>query len=436
MSCNKVFPVPAVGTRMSLGRLAGGCGRVVEDHPAAGEVGSTAGSPGCRTAIAAGRVDRLVERISLGPVTAPLTGLTRGRPAVFVRRCVAESRPVRGAGQARRLIGACRRRGPHSLQLHHTKSSLEPRGSHHYTAYCCEYDSNKVGHGVVIRGRRRPPRGTTERSGMPPVSEHGLEIAELYVETDGPYAINADLIQAWSGDELVDEVAAEPDSGGWVYRYRSMSAGMATALGRPSSELIGRRLDEVLSPAVALRTLQRLDRVIEAGVSSRVLQDADIADRRASVETTSTPVRHEDGSLSVVTVIRDVTHSVVLARSAVHGREMLQRVFAISPDMIALVGPDGTIHYANAAFARVLGLDPVTLVGTRLTALLDAPGGALLDDLAGLEPGELVPARIRTSHDSWRDVDVTVSGTPDSDPSSQDNDAVVVIRDMTAARRN
>lgn len=272
---------------------------------------------------------------------------------------------------------------------------------------------------------------------MPPLgSEHGHEIAEVYVEANTDYAINTDLIQSWTGADLVVEVDVGDEAGERCYRYRSICAEMAAVLGRAESELIGRRIDEVLPPAVALRTTRRLDRVVGDGASGRVLQDADISGRRVSVETTSTLVRRSNGTLSVLTVMRDATDSVDSARSAVRGRGMLERVFAISPDMIALVGPSGTIQYANAAFARVLGFDPVTLVGTHLTKLLDAPSGVMLDDLAGMDSGDLVPARIRTSDGSWRDVDVTVSGTPDAGPPSEQAATVVVIRDMTAARRN
>lgn len=251
---------------------------------------------------------------------------------------------------------------------------------------------------------------------MPTVSAQGEELDEVYVEAHSDDAINTDLIQRWTGDDLVVEVEVEQTPVGRRYRCRSVCAGIATILGRPTAELMGRRIEEILPAPMALRTSQRLDEVIECGVSCRVLQDADVADRPVSVETTTTPIRHEDGSLSLLTVIRDATASVHAVRSADQVRGMLQWVYANSTDMIVLVGADGKIQYANTAFARVLGFDPAKLVGTHLTTLLDAPPSVALDDLAGTKSSERVAARIRTSDGGWRDVDVTVNPASDDSP--------------------
>jgi diguanylate cyclase (GGDEF)-like protein/PAS domain S-box-containing protein len=271
---------------------------------------------------------------------------------------------------------------------------------------------------------------------MPAVIEHGHEIAELYVESATATTVDEELIRGWKGDDLVIEVDVRPTPRGRDYRYRSVCASFADLLGRSAADLPGRRLDDVLPADVAARTARWLDRAVDGGGTVRLLRDVGLDDRRATVETTTTPVRHADGSLTVLTVVRDVTTSVNAARSADRGRAMLQRVFAISPDMIALVGQDGRIEYANAAFARVLGYDPVSLIGTVLTSLFDAPSGVMLDDLGAMDPGELVPARMRSAAGSWRDVDVTVSGAAEEAPPSEPLSVVVVARDMTAARRN
>ena len=137
-----------------------------------------------------------------------------------------------------------------------------------------------------------------------------------------------------------------------------------------------------------------------------------------------------DGVARMVGMDVDVTEQIenrdelrrlndLLSREAASDRRDREIVFESSGDLMALIDSDGTLISANPAWGTVLGLDPSSLVGIRISSLL-APGTAWPG--AGSFMAEMMAAG-----DSRREVEWTVTETADGR-------VVAAGRDVTAQR--
>jgi PAS domain S-box-containing protein len=266
----------------------------------------------------------------------------------------------------------------------------------------------------------------------PPRFERAHYDLQLWREPD-ERIVSVDL--DWSLDSAFVEIEVDPASAERRYRFRRASDQYAALFGRDPQRLDGASLDEVLPSPLVGSLIRQLEAVVASGEAMRFLQEARFNGRPVCLVSTVVPARHEDGSVSLVATVRDVTAEMPAAKTRAAAHRMLETVFAMSSDMLALIDDHGRFQHANAAFARVLGYDPVSLVGRYLVDLLDAPSAVALGDLAVVEWGEVLPARIRTVSGHWRHVDVSVSATNETAPPSEPASYVLVARDMTAARK-
>ena len=147
-------------------------------------------------------------------------------------------------------------------------------------------------------------------------------------------------------------VAADPAG-----RVLFASATVFEVLGLLPSDLVGQDFEELLHPAdrAAPGALERTVRVRHADGGLRWLHV------RPVPGTTGLDAGLGPG---VLLRCRDVTSVVEAEQRLREAEETFRLVFDAAPTAMALSGLDGVVHRANAAFGRLLGRTPESLVGT------------------------------------------------------------------------
>ena len=126
---------------------------------------------------------------------------------------------------------------------------------------------------------------------------------------------------------------------------------LASFIGAPAEELVGRKLGEVLLPALWEEVEPVYHHVLRSGEAvraQRVIFPANAGGRPREITTTHYPVRVGDEIIGVGVVINDVTETVMAegVRSAV----MSQVV-----DGVYTLDDDGRLRYMNSAASKMLG---------------------------------------------------------------------------------
>ncbi|MBK9179358.1 MAG: EAL domain-containing protein [Acidimicrobiales bacterium] len=166
-----------------------------------------------------------------------------------------------------------------------------------------------------------------------------------------------------------------------------------------------------------------------------------VGDRRLFFYTRFVPDLAPDGAvIGAVAVVTDLTEQQRVADEATAALVESERRFGTlaetATDVIMLMGPDSTIHYASPAARTVLGVEPAAYLGRRtldLVAEADARRAqetwdAFVRD--GVEPG---PIRLRVDLDDhtrhWVEVNATVIREDGSDTAVE---VRCSVRDVTA----
>ena len=125
-------------------------------------------------------------------------------------------------------------------------------------------------------------------------------------------------------------------------------------------------------PFLSDRVREEYRRVFDTGEPIATEEETAVAGRTFVTETTKMPVTENGQVVRVLTVVRDVTERMRLARVAQETADELRAVLDNSPG--AIVGEcEGVLVYANQRFARLFGYDsPADVIG-RPGAGLDAP---------------------------------------------------------------
>ena len=208
---------------------------------------------------------------------------------------------------------------------------------------------------------------------------------------------------------------------------------MALNLGLRASELVGRRLYDLLPATVAEDRCKRIQNVIDTGDRER------FEDERGgqTLDNTLHPVYGAQGRITGVAAFsRDIT-ARKQAEDALQESEMLYRTLSeSSPDMIFTVGRDLRVEYVNPAAARMFGRQPEKLIGLPLDALfppssLEHQARALRTVLESGEPIYQEGAIAFAGVDIWLDTRLV----PLLDQTGEANGVMGISRDITERRR-
>jgi len=173
------------------------------------------------------------------------------------------------------------------------------------------------------------------------------------------------------------------DAGGIVLLANTVAV---ARIGRPAREIIGKRMDEIISPELARARTERLHEVVITG------RPVEFEDERAMMHFHHTfyPVKDASGAVSaVVSFSRDITQQKRDEERIRH----LASFPELNPNIILELDPSGRVVYANpfarrivkeAGLGSVEGLLPGDMAGV-LAELSGRPGGTALRETAAGE---------------------------------------------------
>jgi len=206
-------------------------------------------------------------------------------------------------------------------------------------------------------------------------------------------------------------------------RYVMVNGAAADVIGRPASEILGRRDDELLPAALAGRLAARDRQVLSSGQPQTFEEEIEVAGRgRRALLVAQAP--HLDPTtgrvVGVIGIGQDITDRVeserrlreseqryrLLAEELRASEERFRSLIENASDPIAIVGAEGTLEYGSPAFGRVLGYEPGEVVGTNAFELVHPDDAERVRESWGrvlASPGETVAAdlHMRRRDGSW-----------------------------------
>jgi PAS domain S-box-containing protein len=200
--------------------------------------------------------------------------------------------------------------------------------------------------------------------------------------------------------------------------------------------MVGRTLDEVLSPQSAAIAKAAFREADEAGLSFGKVIAIDTAVGRRSFELSVSKMPMGEGEPPhFITVSRDVTARLDLQAELEQKERQFRTLVENSPDAIARFDPALRCLYANPAlvaltsFATLVGLDPVDLFG-------DAAGRDLQARLTSvLGSGDASQFEMNWTDSQRRAVCSLVNLTPEFDAKREMTSVLLVGRDLTERKR-
>jgi diguanylate cyclase (GGDEF)-like protein/PAS domain S-box-containing protein len=285
----------------------------------------------------------------------------------------------------------------------------------------------------------------------------GLTVPAFFLDIDGFKGVNDTLGHA-AGDELLQTVAG---------RLKSVLRECDT-VGRIGGDEFVILLDPaaltVAPEAVAERVLAAVRRPTDVtgesgepltitasiGMSlgphstpDELLRDADLALYRAKAGGRNRYVQLEATQEIVAASAGTSDHSLsgsVTGFGGMHGQELSEDYFRAivdgSSELLLVADGDGRVRSANAAFERVLGYSPLSLVGGRMLQLFHPADRTALLEMIGRRStasgaAETVDARMRAADGSWHVMETVGTNLLDD---AAIGGFVVSMRDVTERR--
>lgn len=170
-------------------------------------------------------------------------------------------------------------------------------------------------------------------------------------------------------------------------------------VGKPLSEIIGRRAADLFPPAIAEQVDAHDRLVMEQGHSLTFEQTVEIAGMRRVLLTIKSPFRDGQGRVTgVVGISRDITERMHaeerLRRNEARFRSLIQH----ASDITTLLDRDGVIQYESPAFYRIFGYSDGEVVGRSLFELIhpeDLPHAKAAFSVTVHRPGTSAPVEFR-----------------------------------------
>ena len=213
----------------------------------------------------------------------------------------------------------------------------------------------------------------------------------------------------------------------FVYDYVNPAA--EQTIGVPANQLLGQRLLEVLPAHRELGLFDRYLMVATTGVSDVIeipwFEDGDVA---GAFEASVSRIGND-----IMSVARNVSDRVLTEHRLQASERRGQMLLDHANDVIVHV-VDGRVEWVSPAVETLLGVTPVSMIGTRASAWCHPATVHLLDRIA--EPdrenqaGDPRPTRgrLRRGDGGWCDVETRVSPVVEADSSLES--FVAVVRDI------
>ena len=222
-------------------------------------------------------------------------------------------------------------------------------------------------------------------------------------------------------------------------RYTFVNRAVRQLYGYEPEEMLGHPFTDFLSPEDQRRALQALESIAIEGHKFGFECEALRKDGRAVVhQANATAVRDVHGDLiGVRGTTTDITERVraqeALQRSERHFRSLIEN----AADLIAIIGPDGTVRYVSPSHTRVLGYQPEEIVGRSAFDFVHPDDVALVLETfqhAVLETETTASAEFRFRHldGSWCHLEGVAKNALDNPVVAG---IIVNSRDITARKR-
>jgi diguanylate cyclase (GGDEF)-like protein/PAS domain S-box-containing protein len=146
-----------------------------------------------------------------------------------------------------------------------------------------------------------------------------------------------------------------------------VSSAVRTVLGYEPDELVGRRLFELLDPAMAEVGEAERERFFEAG-SESVRADVRLVARDGQprdMELTARRIVGHDGRIGAVIGLRDVSEQLAAQHQLALSEERFRLLAENASDVVYMATRDGTMLWVSPSALPVLGRDPESMVGHR-----------------------------------------------------------------------
>jgi PAS domain S-box-containing protein len=217
-------------------------------------------------------------------------------------------------------------------------------------------------------------------------------------------------------------------------RYLIVNRQWSRVTGMPVDDVVGATARESWPDDVAMIT-ERERVLLETGVpivsDERMHTRGGVRDYRVS----SFLLYDDDGSpYAIGGLATDITERTEAERALAGRERLLAAVLQASPDIITLLGRDGTVQHVSAADHGVLGRKYGDLAGPDLLARVHSDDAErVLDDFAGMVAGTKasVQSRFRVQHAEGHWVTLDTRGQAVFDDDGSFAGAVIVTRDMT-----
>jgi diguanylate cyclase (GGDEF)-like protein/PAS domain S-box-containing protein len=227
------------------------------------------------------------------------------------------------------------------------------------------------------------------------------------------YTVTAELLQS------IAEIAADPMTlyrveGPEAFRHEWVDRRATKGIGLLPSDLEGKLISEVMTPAVVERFHENANRAIAQRSPVRYTATSRWPVGEVTLELTMSPIFADDRCEHLIVNVRDITDHAAAEAERNASLERLRRVMENAADLVWLVGVDGRIQYVTPAIERVLGYNPESLIGGDPFALLvpeDIPSMAEFFTRVVEHPDLPHRTEIRTLHrdgsQRWVDMIVT-----------------------------
>lgn len=212
---------------------------------------------------------------------------------------------------------------------------------------------------------------------------------------------------------------------------------VADAFGRPASELVGARIDDLLSASNGASFLARIaDATADKPAATLAAAQATRANG-ATFPADVTAARVPGASGGYVATVRDATRRIAADRARREAESLAETLATASRDAVLRLAPDGTIRYASPATSTLLGHAPESIRGA---SLLDyahpADRAALADDLdRACRRSDAVSGRARFHTRSSEAVWAEFTLRAGRDASGRALEVVASLRDATERER-
>ena len=197
----------------------------------------------------------------------------------------------------------------------------------------------------------------------------GVDISEQLAAQNSATQLGSELKATLNA---LPDLLVEVDAGG---RYVYVHSHTDELLRQPREQILGRRIEEILPPAVARQMQTVVQHALETGRGGAEAVRFDRDDEPRWIEISASRKTTAEGAPTCILLIRDVSNRML----AQHQANQMRAIVQASGELLAYINRNGCVEVSNPAFARIFDCatrdtadEPVAdLVGAELFAVFE-----------------------------------------------------------------